>query len=151
MTMKNTVKHDLRWFEEYAENVDILKPLTMEEWAELAALLHKVNQNKLEKYSEEEMHRLRVLSLEQQNKKLLEELIKRESVSEGPQIVIESAELYKVNQTLRAQLEWLWNNCKIIYYEADDCMYPVEHFKAAQKDNRKHIEQNYMKKDLGND
>ena len=37
------MKHDLRWFEEYAENADILKPLTPTEWKELAALLHEVN------------------------------------------------------------------------------------------------------------
>ncbi len=37
------MKHDLLWFEEYAENVDVLKPLTPQEWKELAALLHEVN------------------------------------------------------------------------------------------------------------
>jgi len=37
------MKHDLRWFEEYAENADILKPLTTGEWQELAALLHEIN------------------------------------------------------------------------------------------------------------
>ncbi len=37
------VKHDLLWFEEYAGNVDVLKPLTPQEWKELAALLHEVN------------------------------------------------------------------------------------------------------------
>ena len=37
------MEHDLRWFEEYAENADILKPLTPQEWKDLAALLHEVN------------------------------------------------------------------------------------------------------------
>lgn len=37
------MNHDLRWFEEYAKNADILNPLTAEEWKELAALLHEVN------------------------------------------------------------------------------------------------------------
>ena len=37
------MKRDLRWFEEYAQNADILKPLTQQEWRELAALLHEVN------------------------------------------------------------------------------------------------------------
>lgn len=37
------MKHDLRWFEEYAANADLLKPLTPAEWKELAALLHEVN------------------------------------------------------------------------------------------------------------
>ena len=36
------MKHDLRWFEEYAENADLLKPLTPAEWKELAALLRAV-------------------------------------------------------------------------------------------------------------
>ena len=36
------MKHDLKWFEEYAENADILAPLTKEEWKELAALLHEL-------------------------------------------------------------------------------------------------------------
>lgn len=34
---------DLRWFEEYAEHADWMKPLRPEEWKELAALLHEVN------------------------------------------------------------------------------------------------------------
>jgi len=37
------VKHDLLWFEEYAECADFLEPLTPQEWKELAALLHEVN------------------------------------------------------------------------------------------------------------
>lgn len=31
--------HDARWFQEYAENQDILKPLTDAEWKELAIVL----------------------------------------------------------------------------------------------------------------
>jgi len=34
---------DLRWFEEYAENHDMLEPLTDAEWQELASLLHDAN------------------------------------------------------------------------------------------------------------
>jgi len=40
--MKRT-KQALRWYEEYAQNVDTLPPLTTEEWKELADLLHEVN------------------------------------------------------------------------------------------------------------
>jgi len=36
-------KHDLKWFEEYAEYQDMLKPLTDEEWKELSILLHEIN------------------------------------------------------------------------------------------------------------
>ena len=35
--------HDLKWFEEYAVNAEILEPLTTEHWKKLAALLHAVN------------------------------------------------------------------------------------------------------------
>ena len=37
------MRHDLLWFEEYAENAEVLKPLTPQEWKELATLLHEVN------------------------------------------------------------------------------------------------------------
>ena len=35
--------HDLKWFEEYAVNAEILEPLTTEHWKKLADLLHAVN------------------------------------------------------------------------------------------------------------
>ena len=36
--------HDLKWFEEYAKC--IMRPLTAEEWNELAALLHEINSSR---------------------------------------------------------------------------------------------------------
>jgi len=44
--MQETTRHDLRWFEEYADNVKFLKPLTPQEWKELAELLHEINSRK---------------------------------------------------------------------------------------------------------
>ncbi len=43
------------------------------------------------------------------------------------------------------QLEWLWANCKIIYWDEKDALaYPLEHTMVAGKDMRQAIE-NKMK------
>ena len=45
---------------------------------------------------------------------------------------------------LRFQLEWLWKNCRIVYYPKDEG-YPIEHTLAAEKDMRSVIEMEMRK------
>lgn len=43
-------------------------------------------------------------------------------------------------RAMRQQLEWLWSNCKIIYWPKRQGVYPIEHAPAANKDGRWLIE-----------
>ena len=40
----------------------------------------------------------------------------------------------------RREIEWLWANCRIIYFPPDKS-YPIEHTLRARKDSRKMIEE----------
>lgn len=43
-------------------------------------------------------------------------------------------------QKLKGQLDWLWANCKIIYYPNEPQSYPIEHNARANKIMREYIE-----------
>lgn len=45
----------------------------------------------------------------------------------------------KTIRSMRDQLEWLWANCKIVYWPKDD-RYPIEHNPHARKYSRDTIE-----------
>jgi len=40
----------------------------------------------------------------------------------------------------RREVEWLWANCRIIYFPPDNS-YPIEHTLRARKDSRRMIEE----------
>lgn len=44
-------------------------------------------------------------------------------------------------QRLREQIEWLWANCKIVYWPRSANEYPIEHNPYANKDSRQLIEE----------
>ena len=45
----------------------------------------------------------------------------------------------KTIESLEEQLEWLWANCKIVYWKGDDS-HPIEHSPHARKYSRDLIE-----------
>jgi hypothetical protein len=46
---------------------------------------------------------------------------------------------HRLPPTASAQLEWLWANCKVVYWPKDD-RYPIEHNPHAKKYSRDMIE-----------
>lgn len=46
---------------------------------------------------------------------------------------------YDHAQKIEDELEWLWANCRIVYFPPDG-EYPIEHTMAARKDSRELIE-----------
>jgi len=44
-------------------------------------------------------------------------------------------------ERLRAEVEWLWENCKIVFWQPGEVLaYPIEHDPVAGKDGRAMIE-----------